>query len=139
MYEAVEYFIVYSLCNVCHSTDEQNDVLSLSGYNDEVQRIVQNSISVDSVRWSKQDWIEHVLNLLGLTGNVSEDWKKFLSDTIKEAAATMRINYPVQDEEVEEEEEDTSVSMDEWEEVDDEHIAEIIKYVWYACYCMVLL
>jgi hypothetical protein len=76
--------------------------------------------------------------LLGLTGNVSEDWKKFLSDTIKEAAATMRINYPVQDEEVEEEE-DASDSMDEWEEVDDEHIAEIIKYVWHACYCMVLL
>ena len=50
----------------------------------------------------------------------------------------MRINYPVQDEEVEEEE-DTSDSMDEWEEVDDEHIAEIIKYVWHACYCMVLL
>jgi hypothetical protein len=86
----------------------------------------------------KQDWIEHVLNLLELTGNVSENWKKFLSDTIKEAAATMRINYPVQDEEVEKEE-DASDSMDEWEEVDDEHIAEIIKYVWHACYCMVLL
>ena len=130
MCEAVYYFIVYSLCNVRYSTDEQNDVLSVSGYNDEVQRIVQNSISVDSVRWSKQDWIEHVLNLLGLTGNVSENWKKFLSDTIKEAAATMKINYPVQDEEVEvEEEEDASDSMDEWEVVDDENIAEIIKYV----------
>jgi len=128
--EAVYYFIVYSLCNVRYSTVEQNDVLSLSGHNDEVQRIVQNSISVDSVRWSKQDWIEHVLNLLGLTGNVSENWKKFLSDTIKEAAATMKINYPVHDEEVEgEEEEDASDSMDEWEVVDDENIAEIIKYV----------
>ena len=130
MCEAVYYFIVYSLCNVRYSTVEQNDVLSLSGHNDEVQRIVQNSISVDSVRWSKQDWIEHVLNLLGLTGNVSENWKKFLSDTIKEAAATMKINYPVHDEEVEgEEEEDASDSMDEWEVVDDENIAEIIKYV----------
>jgi hypothetical protein len=128
--EAVYYFIVYSLCNVRYSTVEQNDVLSVSGYNDEVQRIVQNSISVDSVRWLKQDWIEHVLNLLGLTGNVSENWKKFLSDTIKEAAATMKINYPVQDEEVEvEEEEDASDSMDEWEVVDDENIGEIIKYV----------
>ena len=130
MCEAVYYFIVYSLCNVRYSTVEQNDVLSVSGYNDEVQRIVQNLISVENVRWSKQDWIEHVLNLLGLTGNVSENWKKFLSDTIKEAAATMKINYPVQDEEVEvEEEEDASDSMDEWEVVDDENIAEIIKYV----------
>jgi hypothetical protein len=54
-----------------------------------------------------------------------------LSDTIKEAADAMKINYPVQDEEVEveEEEEDVSDSMAEWEEVDDENIAEIIKYV----------
>jgi hypothetical protein len=66
--------------------------------------------------------------LLGLTGNVSDDWKQFLSDTIKEAADAMKINYPVQDEEVEEEE-DVSDSMAEWEEVDDENIAEIIKYV----------
>lgn len=68
--------------------------------------------------------------MLGLTGNVSDDWKQFLSDTIKEAADAMKINYPVQDEEVEvEEEEDVSDSMAEWEEVDDENIAEIIKYV----------
>ena len=69
--------------------------------------------------------------MLGLTGNVSNDWKMFLSDTIKEAADAMKINYPVQDEEVEveEEEEDVSDSMAEWEEVDDENIAEIIKYV----------
>ena len=66
--------------------------------------------------------------MLGLTGNVSDDWKQFLSDTIKEAADAMKINYPVQDEEVEEEE-DVSDSMAEWEEVDDENIAEIIKYV----------
>ena len=65
--------------------------------------------------------------MLGLTGNVSDDWKQFLSDTIKEAADAMKINYPVQDEEVEEE--DVSDSMAEWEEVDDENIAEIIKYV----------
>ena len=53
-----------------------------------------------------------------------------MADTIKEAAATMKINYPVQDEEVEvEEEEDARYSMDEWEVVDDENIAEIIKYV----------
>ena len=65
--------------------------------------------------------------MLGLTGNVSDDWKQFLSYTIKEAADAMKINYPVQDEEVEEE--DVSDSMAEWEEVDDENIAEIIKYV----------
>ena len=65
--------------------------------------------------------------MLGLTGNVSDDWKQFLSDTIKEAADAMKINYPVQNEEVEEE--DVSDSMAEWEEVDDENIAEIIKYV----------
>ena len=67
--------------------------------------------------------------MLGLTGNVSDDWKQFLTDTIKEAADAMKINYPVQEEEVEEEEEDVSDSMAEWEEVDDENIAEIIKYV----------
>jgi hypothetical protein len=125
---------------ILYSNDQQyENVNSRSGFYNQVQQIIKTTKSTESRGWQKKEWREYILSKIDKTQNAPpEEWEKFMSDTIDEDWE--RYLLDAMDAAAEEEEimgdnaSDASEVIEKWEVEDDEHLANIIKYVCQSCY-----